>query len=263
MKIQVISDIHLEFNKKIPFFIKHNSYFVKAPYLFLVGDIGNPHLALWSQFIDWCDENYTQIFYVIGNHEYYGNSFTEIPEFIKKVFITKPKFTLLQPGIIASLEDYKVIGCTLWTDIDIGTALLMNDIQNIYDNTNGNNSNNNKQRITHETLLQEYKKEKVWVEKTLNDLQTQNSNQKIIVATHHLPSMQLIPAKFQNPIDMKYARGFASNLDHIIPYATIWLFGHTHYHVDKMLNETRCYGNAVGYPDESDIGFTLEAVELP
>lgn len=259
MKIQVISDIHLEFNKKIPFFIKHTPDFVKAPYLFLLGDIGNPHIDLWQQFINWCEARYTRIFYVIGNHEYYGNSLAEIPDFIKTVFATKPKFTLLQSGVIASLEDYKVIGCTLWSDIDIGTALLINDIHNIYDSCS---SNRKKQHISLDTLQNEYKKDKIWLETVLNDLQTQNGSNKIIVATHHLPSMQLIPDKFQNPSDMKYARGFASNLDHIIPYATIWLFGHTHCHVDKELNKTRCYANPVGYPDEADTGFKVESIDL-
>ena len=293
MKIQVISDIHLEHNKTIPSFLL-NPDNINAPYLFLIGDIGIPKQkkSLWLEYINWCNqqEKLSKIFYVLGNHESYGFSYEETMEYIRNVFSTMPKFTLLERNIITQLEDYTIIGCTLWSDIDFATALLMNDIQHIKKHTNQTlnkpiertislstekyqNQNQNpyqyqyqyqyqkKRNIEISTLQSWYKNDKEWLEITLNELQSHlDKKDKIIVATHHLPSMKLIPSKFQNTSDIKYAKGFASNLDHLIPLTNLWLFGHTHYHIDTILDKTRCYANPLGYPDENDTCFSMSQV---
>jgi hypothetical protein len=59
---------------------------------------------------------------------------------------------------------------------------------------------------------------------------------------------------------MKYAKGFASNLDHLIPLTNIWLFGHTHTHIDIMLDKTRCYANPMGYPSEYGVNYLPQKV---
>lgn len=283
MKIQVISDIHLEHNKSIPSFLI-NPDNIKAPYLFLLGDIGCPKQkkSLWLEYINWCNsqEKLSRIFYVLGNHESYNFSYEETIEYIRNIFSTMPKFTLLERNVITQLEDYTIIGCTLWSDIDFATALLINDMRNIYQSKVNNLSQNKykynlleKYPIDISTLQSWYKLDKKWLENTLNDLQSKSQSQlqsqspsvkekqeKIIVATHHMPSMKLIPPKFQDPHNMKYSRGFASNLDHLIPLTNLWLFGHTHYHVDTMLDKTRCYANPLGYPDESDTRFCISKV---
>lgn len=279
MKIQVISDIHLEHNKAIPSFLI-NPDNIKAPYLFLLGDIGCPKQkkSLWLEYINWCNsqEKLSRIFYVLGNHESYNFSYEETIEYIRNIFSTMPKFTLLERNVITQLEDYTIIGCTLWSDIDFGTAFLMNDMYNIYHSKLNNPSPQNKHNplakypIDISTLQSWYKLDKEWLEITLNDLQSKlqspsvkEKQEKIIVATHHMPSMKLIPPKFQDPHNMKYSRGFASNLDQLIPLTNIWLFGHTHCHVDTMLDKTRCYANPLGYPDESDTRFCMsEVIEL-
>ncbi len=258
MLIQVISDIHLEHHSTIP---KHlqNLDNIKAPYLFLLGDIGIPTKpnSLWLEYITWCNEqpSIKKIFYVLGNHESYSSTYEDTLTYIRNTFSKMPKFTLLEHNTIASLEDYTVLGCTLWTDIDFGTALLMNDMRNIY--IPGKQQN----PITLENLQSWYKRDKEWLEITLNDLQSNPAKcNKIIVATHHIPSMRLIPPKFQNPRDMKYAKGFASNLDHLIPLTNIWLFGHTHCHIDTMLDKTRCYANPMGYPGEYGVNYLPQKV---
>ena len=148
---------------------------------------------------------------------------------------------------------------------------------------------NNNKLIDISNLQSWSKLDKEWLEITLNDLQSNpNKKDKIIVATHYLPSMKLIlptfqntnlkvgistkdkdkdidmdmdiNASFQNLSNMKYYKGFASNLDHLIPLTNLWLFGHTHYHVDTILDKTRCYANPLGYPDEKDTRFSMSKI---
>lgn len=259
MKIQVISDIHLEFHSSIPSLF-NSPEFIKAPYLFLLGDIAIPkkHPYKWLEFIAWATSNYSQIFYLIGNHESYGYSLDSTITFIKEKLSTFQNITFLERGVIAKLEDYTVIGCTLWTDIDFSTALIMNDIHNIKDSQTH-------KKISLATLQSLYQQDKEWLETTLSQIQSSNTQyeqyNKIIVATHHMPSMKLIAPKFQTPENMKYARGFASNLDHLLPLTRVWLYGHTHTYTNTIIDNTLCYCNPLGYPDEST-DFKIECLDI-
>ena len=133
MIFQIISDLHLEFYKKLPKNIC-NEHFPKAPTLFLAGDIGYPKNPLWLEFIEWCEVNYERIFYVTGNHEYYKNNIDEIDTYVESILGSKPKFTFLKAGMISSIEDYKVIGCTLWSKQQINVYWQMNDSKYVYNN---------------------------------------------------------------------------------------------------------------------------------
>jgi predicted phosphodiesterase len=252
MKIQVISDIHLEFHDSIPEILLDET-FVKAPYLFLLGDIAIPkkHTTKWMKFMMHMASKYTKVFYLIGNHESYGYSIEKTASFIKDQLKLLDNVFYLEAGVTYELEDYTVVGCTLWTDIDLGTALLMNDINNI--------KTNDYKRLPVEKLKEWHQHDKTWLETILSSDKEKIS--KIIVATHHMPSMKLIHPRFQSPSDMKYARGFASPLDHLVKHANIWLFGHTHAYTDMMLENTRCYCNPMGYPNENT-GFQIESIEL-
>ena len=68
MRIQVISDIHLEERQTIPE-VKPN-----AEVLFLAGDIGILGNKLFEEFIEYVDQNWSTIFYVLGNHELYSKT---------------------------------------------------------------------------------------------------------------------------------------------------------------------------------------------
>ena len=124
IKIQVISDLHLEFRKALPKIFRpkfsQKPQFVKAPYLFLAGDIGYPKSdrGIWLQFINFCEQYYDKIFYVAGNHEAYGSEYYETINTIKDVFKSKQKFVFLERGVISKLGPYKVVGCTLWSDVN-------------------------------------------------------------------------------------------------------------------------------------------------
>ena len=69
MKFQCWSDLHLEFGN-----IKLQDISVTAPNLILAGDIvqiQKAHLVL--DFFQFVDEKYEQVFFIYGNHEFYGS----------------------------------------------------------------------------------------------------------------------------------------------------------------------------------------------
>src|SRR5688572_28243834 len=67
-RIQIVSDIHLEFRSKanMPIIKRH------AENLALLGDIGKPFCTSYASFIGEQAETFDHIFVVMGNHEYYN-----------------------------------------------------------------------------------------------------------------------------------------------------------------------------------------------
>ena len=137
MKIQFISDIHLEsvLNKKDPILFYEKLLTPVAPILVLAGDIGMfervPELV---HFLQWTSTHWDHVVYVIGNHEYYRlpsktahgvpfalseslrNLSLDLFEFKKK---TKDltNLTILDRGIV-EIEGIWIAGTTLWSAID-------------------------------------------------------------------------------------------------------------------------------------------------
>ncbi len=67
MRIQYISDIHLEFFKVLPKQIVRPV----ADILCLAGDIGYPFSSLYRDFLKQVSRDFKKVFLIAGNHEYY------------------------------------------------------------------------------------------------------------------------------------------------------------------------------------------------
>ena len=75
MKIQYMSDLHLEFQENSRY-LKHNELPVTGDVLVLAGDIFylRDKVAPLTKFWKWASESYRQVLIVPGNHEYYNYS---------------------------------------------------------------------------------------------------------------------------------------------------------------------------------------------
>ena len=68
----------------------------------------------------------------------------------------------------------------------------------------------------------------------------------IIVATHHVPSFELMSDEFKgSPIN----GAFTSELGDFIASSRIdyWIYGHSHRNINKTIGNTRCICNQLGY----------------
>ncbi len=239
MKIQYISDIHLEFYedhifpKLIPI----------APILCLAGDIGYPEKANYQNFLEYCSSKYKHIFIITGNHEYYTKTaYDDINIKIENIVKKYDNITFLNRKV-KKIENYVFIGCTLWSHIPNSICnyelKVYNDLKKIH----------GMRREIYNFL---HTQDKIFLEETLNKYEN------IICLTHHLPSPKLIHSKYKNlPYYM-----YASDLEYLIKdNIKLWICGHSHESNTVNINDVICTLNPLGYPNEHNIEYIDNSLE--
>lgn len=246
MKIRLVSDIHTEFFNldeieqealKILPKLKEDPQTI----LILAGDIGSMNKpANLAAFIDEVTPRFKWIYYIPGNHEYYGGNLNSTPDVIR--ILIKPHKNIsfgTMDDFWMPEENLHIHMATLWTDYDNGNPLSMaeaerrmNDYRHI---------NIGKRAVNPIDLLHIHKS-------TVEHLSSLTEPGDIIV-THHMPSFQSVPESY------KFERvngAYASNLEELIlkNKPKIWMHGHTHDACDYMIGETRILCNPRGYGNQ-------------
>jgi predicted phosphohydrolase len=239
MKIQIISDLHLE-GYMDPYKIVSKYIDTKdTDILILAGDIEVcNYMWTYNTAFDFFSENFKKTIYIPGNHEYYGKGFkklskTPFTENIREnVIFTNNNFF--------DIDGVRFICSTLWSDIDIRDQFQvqngMHDYTYIKDQYN-------------KLLLVDYVNE---VYKDSKDFIFSNiSNElKNVVVTHHAPVYDCISDYFKGNC---LNSAFANRLDNEILNSNIdyWVYGHTHANVgDIQIGKTWITSNQLGYSRE-------------
>ena len=240
MKIQYISDIHLELLFKNSIKMINHSLQPKADILVLAGDIGNPFLASYKIFLENTSNKFTKIFIIAGNHEYYSNDIIETKNKISSICSEFKNISFLD-NTYEDYSDYRFIGTTLWTHIN-KPAFIINDTKMI------KNFSIPKYNDLHfeatsflQTSFEECKKDNI----------------KSVVITHHLPFYELTHPNYQNSLYTNYRQWFNANLDHLIidnkKSIAAWIYGHTHTASVQRHYDINFYCNPLGYMGENNI----------
>ena len=228
--IQYLSDIHLEY-----YTLKHQSSIPKmkkiSDNLALLGDIGNPFLDNYKEFLNYVSGEWNQTFLITGNHEYWQEKYS-ISDVDNKISDLLTKFNNITFLNNTSYEfsNYTLLGTTLWSKILNPPKRIMGDDLYI-------------PNMNFEELNKLHNKSVEWLEKesSLNEPSKTNSK-NIIVLTHHLPSYKLIIDKYQ---DSKFQDRFASDLEYLMKdHVKYWLSGHSHCKYETIINDTFCGINA-------------------
>ena len=217
IKLQYISDLHVDVNIKVPPINK------RGDYLAICGDVGTPRHISFKKFFDEYSKKYDKIFFVAGNHDYdcsplfNKNKVIENKKIINDIFSNYNNVYFLDNNIHNINDDVIIAGTTLWT-----------------------HPVTNKHYPDH---IERHINDVCW----LNNVCQNNLNKKIIVLSHYVPTFKLID-KYYMERGIYKTSWFATNLEHMIkPPIVAWLCGHTHSVTEKNINGIYCGVNAVGH----------------
>lgn len=232
MKIQVMSDVHLEFHRD------HGEHFFKTldnkdvDVLVLAGDIVPLRDHYWSK--QWLTEFcslYKHVVYCQGNHEYYNSSPGEADHSLGAIRLGLDNLHVLEHGLPTTIDGQRFIGGTMWFRDDIRNSYHKMGMNDFY--------------VISQFTPWVYQQNAI----TLKNLE-QHLQKGDFVVTHHLPSDKSVHPKFQ---DSSLNRFFVCDVEQLIldKQPLIWAHGHTHEGIDYKLGETRVVANPMGYPHET------------
>jgi predicted MPP superfamily phosphohydrolase len=215
VKINYLSDLHLEFFKKTFDFSKIFNFNNSGEILCLCGDIGYPEEEIYEKFLTFCSNKFKHIFLISGNHEYYSKENNKTIQSTNKIIeevCNKFSNIYFMNNKMKYLSEYNlnIIGSTLWTELpedilDHGSKKFYNDFNMIYYKYENGIYRLNEDYIN---LLNAESLE--FIEESLKSI---NNESKTIILTHHLPTYKIISDKYK---DYKFNYFFANNLDELI-----------------------------------------------
>jgi Icc-related predicted phosphoesterase len=245
MKIQILSDLHIEFQ---PFQIPTT----EADVVILAGDI---HVA--KKGVLWAKEKIQDkpVLYVLGNHEYYGKAYPKLVDDLKELAIGS-NITVLENDSI-EIDGVRFLGCTLWTDFKLfgdprvagfNASEKMNDYRKIRVSPDYRKLRSIDTSVIHN-------KSRSFLEKVF----IANPDIPTVVITHHAPSLRSLSAHRHDDL---LSAAYVSDLDEFVANsrAKIWIHGHIHTQQDYWIGKTRVICNPRGYPDKPNPAFQPDLV---
>lgn len=260
MKITVVSDLHLEFCEL--------ALKTDADVLVLSGDIllaevlydfpddypttpvvsGRHRQAIrFRNFLKSCSENYKQVIYVAGNHEYYHGKWYKTLDILRDECCLYPNIHFLENNTF-EFENVLFVGSTLWSDFNKRDPLTMmtcsgpnglNDFKII------RNEFNSYHKLRGIDVLNRHQQSIDYLESIISNAPKDKS---IVVVTHHAPSFESISEQYKTEHELNGA--YASDLSRFIldhPNIVLWTHGHIHSISDYHIGNTRVVCNPRGY----------------
>jgi Icc-related predicted phosphoesterase len=245
MRVQIASDLHLEFGGS-------ELDFSNVDLVVLAGDIN-----IGEKGFLWIKEKikHIPVLYVLGNHEYYRNSY---PKLLNKLLESSlgSNIHVLEKSSV-DIDGIRFHGTTLWTSFELfGDPKISGPIcqqkMNDYKLIRLDPSYSKLRSI--DTHLFHYRSLK-WLKESLLTSQAK----KNIIVTHHAPSARSIPEKYKNDI---ISAAYASDLENFIieTKPDIWIHGHVHEPFDYFIHKTRIICNPHGYIQDPYNGFNSKLV---
>lgn len=264
MKIQVTSDLHLEFGYTE---VKN----LGADVLVLSGDIcvaedlyDYPETAQrasdpksrrakaesYRDFFAQVSRDFELVVYVAGNHEFYRGKWKKTHEILTAECAKFPNVVYLDKSLCVH-KGVTFLGGTMWTDMNRNDPLtlhavrdMMNDYSVIRDDTRGFTA------LRPAITSIECSYTLGYFKAVLSDMP---EDAKVVVVTHHAPSFQSVHHHYKDEVLMNGA--YASDFSEFIldrPQIKLWTHGHMHDPSDYMLGDTRVVCSPRGYAGTSE-----------
>jgi predicted phosphohydrolase len=234
--IQYCSDLHLEFPKNRAY-IQENPIIPTGEILILAGDIiPFQMMAHFDWFFDLLESQFKAVYWIAGNHEYYGSDITER----SGAFHEKIRDNIhLVNNYRLDLPECTILFTTLWSEIQPQNMMPIQRGMSDY-----HHIRNGEYKFNPNDSTELFKANINFLE---TELQQMGTIKNQIVVTHHVPTYENYPTQYKNSL---LNDAFATELTPLIlKYAiSYWIYGHSHSNVpDFKIGNTTLTNNQLGY----------------
>jgi Icc-related predicted phosphoesterase len=252
-KITVVSDLHLEMAyQELP----------GGDVLVLSGDIcearsyasefrstrlveHTPGTYTYTDFFEVECAKYKQVFYVMGNHEFYRGRFDKTADLLRSML---PSNVQLLDKDVFEYDGIVFMGATMWTDMNKNDPVTLWTVKSSMSDFRVIQNHYVEKGLYHkllpETTVAEHRKTLEYFKKTLDEF----PERKFVIMTHHAPSHLSIDPHYIHETTMNGA--YVSDLSEFIldhPQIALWTHGHVHSKHDYVIGDTRIVCNPRGY----------------
>lgn len=238
VKLQVLSDLHLEFCGGMPRRCAVPP--VVGDVLVLAGDIGEGSAALEA--FAHAD---VPVVFVHGNHEPFGAQLGVAQQQLREA-AARLGFHYLDNAEVV-IGGVRFLGTTLWTDFEMyghasgpAKALASRVIGDFSRIELGPGD-----PFSVQDSIDLHLRARRWLRARL----AAPFQGRTVVVTHHAPSASSVPTQFEGDI---LSPAFASELHELKGLADLWVHGHMHSSLDYRWGKTRVVCNPRGYPRQVD-----------
>ncbi|KDQ50913.1 hypothetical protein JAAARDRAFT_41697 [Jaapia argillacea MUCL 33604] len=246
-RIQVMSDLHLEFDQSYDTF----TFAQTAPYLALLGDIGRTVDEGYVTFLESQLQRYEKVFLLLGNHEAYHSdndtsrariqAFSQSWEERRRNSMTGTagNFVFLDQTRFDLTDDLTILGCTLHSRLyhDQLEVILqrLNDFKLV-------------KKWSPDLYSAAHAEDLAWLNLTCAQIAKDEPERRVVVLTHHAPTIKgtCAPMYEGSNVSSAFATELTSEPCWKSKNVFLWAFGHTHFCCDFMRDGVRVYSNARG-----------------
>ena len=276
MKLQIVSDLHLEFASIDVANAGDTDVLILAGDICVAEDLhshpvgsANPAVPLgtrqlasqaYQEFFAQVSSEFENVIYILGNHEHYHGKIDTSHDVVRKTLadMNITNIHLLENESIV-LDGVVFVGGALWTDMNMGNPLNMNAVQSgINDFRVIRVANRGYRKFNTMDAVGLHLATKQCIETQAGI----HSNERVVVCTHHAPSYASVAEQFKGS---ELNAGYASDLSEFIldnPNIKLWCHGHMHNTSDYMIGDTRIVANPRGYYDENSEFDALKVFEV-
>lgn len=242
MKIQIVSDLHLEFfpNRQ---WISENPLICRGDMLLMAGDIiCDIYKKKARSFYSKISADFPFIISTMGNHEFYRGIINyAYPSYQSKLAENHLKLN----NNTYIIDDIKFIVTTLWSYVPPEKSAIIKSRLNDYHYISRTNFYKEKYLISIQDTNRYHQQSINFLTREL----AKPFDGNVVIMTHHIPSYMCISDEFKSsPLNPAYV----TNLDDMIashPQIKLWVCGHSHDFNYTCIGKTIVVRNPLGYVD--------------
>ena len=245
MKLQIVSDLHLEFAANRAW-LKQNPLIPVGDILLIAGDcctLRHPEIA--QEFFYKIAQEFPIIISTLGNHEFYGSDI----ELANPLFACHESFNHLALNNHSYIyEDLRIICSILWSHVPSYNIELIEKSINDYHHIYKMQKDGKLYPIRVEDTNALHEISYRYIQQTV----AEPFEGKTVVLTHHMPSYKCISERYKNS---PLSSAFAANMDEIIqanPQISYWFYGHAHDFQRIQVHNSILIRNPLGYVDSGE-----------